>query len=159
MEDLEKIRYLILAAQREGERSLTASLKALNITPSQAEALRVIQVDQPLSLKQLGERLICETGSPSRLTATLIGKGLIRAERSQKDKRMVMLTLTQRGSTIAGGIDDLEHFFYQELSKRVQGQPSEHIIDFLAAILGESLSSRALELRGYIPVKDNERND
>src|SRR6266496_116610 len=63
----EEFRYLVLTAQREGNRILTEALRPLDLTPSQAEVLRVLQEHQPLSLIALGELLVCESGSPSRL--------------------------------------------------------------------------------------------
>ncbi|GHO54498.1 hypothetical protein KSB_29730 [Ktedonobacter robiniae] len=44
MQPAEELRYLILAAQREGERILTEVLRPLDLTPSQAEVLHVLQV-------------------------------------------------------------------------------------------------------------------
>jgi len=72
MNSLEELRYLILAAQREGDRLLTTALAPLGLTTSQAEVLRVLQDHSPLSLLELGERLICVTGSPSRLVNALV---------------------------------------------------------------------------------------
>ncbi len=45
-----ELRYFMLAVQREGNRSLTEVLRPLDLTPSQAEVLRVLQDFQPLSL-------------------------------------------------------------------------------------------------------------
>ncbi|GHO47983.1 hypothetical protein [Ktedonospora formicarum] len=72
MQPIEELRYLILAAQREGNRMFTEALRPLNLTSSQAEVLRVLQERQPLSLVALGSMLICEGGSPSRLVNGLV---------------------------------------------------------------------------------------
>ena len=58
MRDAERLRYLVLAAQREGNRMLTEQLRSLGVTPSQAEGLRVLADRGPLSLKQVGELLV-----------------------------------------------------------------------------------------------------
>ena len=66
MRRAEQIRYLILAAQREGNRQLSAALAQLGLTPAQSEALRILEDHGPLALKQLGDMLVCDTGtSPS----------------------------------------------------------------------------------------------
>jgi hypothetical protein len=63
-----ELRYLILGAQREGNRTLTELLKPIGVTPSQAEVLSVLaDAGDPLSVRDVGERLVCESGSPSRL--------------------------------------------------------------------------------------------
>ena len=49
MNEAEELRYLVLAAQREGNRMLAKGLHPLGLTPSQAEVLRVLQDHQPLS--------------------------------------------------------------------------------------------------------------
>src|SRR5204862_2497912 len=73
MTPAEELRYLILALQREGNRLLAAGLRALELTPSQAETLRVLADHQPLTLTGLGELLVCETGdNPSRLVDRLV---------------------------------------------------------------------------------------
>src|SRR5665811_1491799 len=62
----ELIRFLVLAAQREGSRRLTRELRAIGLTPSQSEVLRILADHGPLSLTGLGELLVCESGtSPS----------------------------------------------------------------------------------------------
>src|SRR5215470_18270697 len=101
MRPIEEYRYLILAAQREGNRLLADALRPLHLTPSQAEALRVLQEHEPLSLIALGDMLVCETGSPSRLVQGLVEDGLVERIPSSTDKRMVTLTLTKLGREMA----------------------------------------------------------
>src|SRR3954454_11517521 len=95
MTPAEELRYLILAMQREGNRLLAAGLRGLDLTPSQAETLRVLTDHQPLTLSGLGELLVCESGdTPSRLVDRLVKNGLIRREVDPGDRRQVHLTLT-----------------------------------------------------------------
>ena len=44
MRPVEELRFLILAAQREGNRMLSHALRPLGITPAQAEVLRLLQI-------------------------------------------------------------------------------------------------------------------
>src|SRR5262245_41840403 len=97
MQPIEELRYLILAAQREGHRLLAEPLRPLGLTPSQAEVLHVLEDHEPLSLIALGDLLVSETGSPSRLVQGLVEDGLVERLPSAADKRMVTLTLTDRG--------------------------------------------------------------
>ena len=50
MRQAELIRYLVLAAQREGNRRLTGELRAIGLTPSQSEVMRILGDHAPLSL-------------------------------------------------------------------------------------------------------------
>jgi len=95
MNSIEELRYLILAAQREGDRLLSVSLEPLGLTTSQAEVLRVLHDYAPLSLIELGERLVCETGSPSRLVNMLVEKCLVERKVSELDRRRVNVSLDE----------------------------------------------------------------
>lgn len=108
MERAEEIRYLFLAVQREGNRFFAERLSELALTPSQAEVLRVLQDYQPLSLVGLGELLVCETGSPSRLVNGLVEAGLVERTTSPTDRRMVTLTLTDKGQAMAARVRGIE---------------------------------------------------
>ena len=50
MQPVEELRYLMLAVQREGNRTLTEALRPLDLTPSQAEVFLSV----PLSLGPTG---------------------------------------------------------------------------------------------------------
>ena len=63
---IEELRYLVLAAQREGNRRLTDALRPLDVTPAQAEVLGILAGSAaPLSVKELGALLVCESGRPT----------------------------------------------------------------------------------------------
>src|SRR5215469_8685707 len=113
MQPIEELRYLILAAQREGNRLFAEALRPLHLTPSQAEALRVLHDHAPLSLIALGDLLVCETGSPSRLVQGMVEDGLVERVSSSTDKRMVTLTLTSLGREMETKVRDLETRFYE----------------------------------------------
>ena len=119
MRNAELLRYLILGAQREGNRLLTDALRPLGVTPSQAEALRVLQDRGPLTLKDLGAHLICETGSPSRLLATLVDAGRVQRDEHPQDGRSVHLRLTPSGSDRAASVQELEAHLYADIDGRV----------------------------------------
>ena len=88
---------LILAAQRESQRMLSEALRPLGITPAQGEVLSVLSSHPPLTLNALGERLVCEPGSPSRLVSGLVRLGWVRRSPAPGDGRAVLLTLTGGG--------------------------------------------------------------
>ena len=49
---LDTVRYLILAAQREGARAMAASLRALELNAAQEEVLEVVRRRGPLTLAE-----------------------------------------------------------------------------------------------------------
>lgn len=121
MEPVEELRYLMLAVQREGNRTLTEALRPLDLTPSQAEVLRVLQEFQPLSLVALGDLLICESGSPSRLVNGLVEAELIERVPSTTNRRMVTLTLTEKGLERAEHVREVEQIMYRMITEVLGG--------------------------------------
>ena len=100
MTPTQELRFLILAAERTGGRMIMAGLKHLGLTPSQAEVLQVLSEFAPISLAALGGMLVCESGSPSRLVAGLVARGLVQREAATGDARIACLSLSPEGSAL-----------------------------------------------------------
>lgn len=148
MRQVEELRYLILAAQREGNRRLSQALRPLGVTPSQAEVLRLLAERQPLTLSGLGELLICESGtSPSRLVDRLVTAGLVRRVEAKSDRRQVELTLTATGHDIALQIGGIEEQIYQDLEAAGAGDDIAHVINYLRSLVAGQPSGIALSNR------------
>lgn len=131
MEVIEELRFLIFAAQREGSRALGEALRPLGLTTAQAEVLSVLRSHEPLSLITLGEYLICETGSPSRLVQGLVDDGLVEKIASDADKRKVTLSLTAAGRATSEQIAVIEARFYAATEPLMNGAPVAEIMSFL----------------------------
>jgi len=112
MTPAEEFRYLVLAAQREGNRMLLDALRPLGLTPSQAEAIRVLHDHGPLSLVDLGVLLVCETSSPSRLIDGLVTSGLADRVPAPGDRRRVELSLTDAGRASEAAVREVEATIY-----------------------------------------------
>lgn len=144
---IEELRYLILAVQREGNRLLADALRPFHLTPSQAEALRILQDHEPLSLIALGDLLVCETGSPSRLVQGLVEVGLIERIPSATDKRMVTLTLTGEGKEMAAKVAAIESQFYEAFSGIVKETPLPEVLGLLWRVVEGRPAGMALARR------------
>lgn len=92
-----ELRYLVLAAQREGNRALNRQLAEIGLTASQFEIILVLSQYGPITLKELGELIVCETASPSRIVDTLVRRGLVERSIHATDRRAVALQLTEEG--------------------------------------------------------------
>lgn len=147
MRPIEELRYLILAAQREGNRHLAEALRPLQLTPAQAEALRVLQDHEPLSLIALGDLLVCETGSPSRLMQGLVEDGLVERSPSTTDKRMVTLTLTNLGRERAESVAAVESQFYEAYAGLVKDAPLPEMLQVLWQVVEGKPAGKALARR------------
>jgi MarR family transcriptional regulator, organic hydroperoxide resistance regulator len=147
MNEVEELRYLVLAAQREGNRMLAQGLRPLGLTPSQAEVLRVLQEHQPLSLVELGGLLVCETGSPSRLVSGLVGAGLVERTPSEADKRRVTLSLTREGEEAASGVAEVETALHATISEAFDGDDLSGTIAALRQLVAGRPAGEALARR------------
>lgn len=116
MDQLEELRFLVLGAQREGWRALTELLAPIGLTAAQAEVLAVLR-DEPgaLTVREIGQRLVCEGGSPSRLVATVVDRGLAQRTPSARDGRAVEVTLTAEGRAAAARVAEAEQKLYEWL--------------------------------------------
>ncbi|WP_327111097.1 MarR family transcriptional regulator [Nocardia sp. NBC_01730] len=132
MRRAEELRYLVLAIQREGNRILSADLRPLGLTPSQAEVLRVLTDHQPLALAGLGELLVCETGgSPSRLVDRLVTMGLIKREAALDDRRRITLTLTAEGDRLSSEVAEIEERLYRTIDEVTDGRSVDAALELM----------------------------
>ena len=147
---LEQLRYLVLAAQRDGNRGLAALLRPAGLTPAQAEVLRVLDdASEPLSVSQIGDRLVCEPGSPSRLVASLVDAGLVARRTHPTDARASAIELTPGGRERAEAVAAIEARFYDDLRARLTSGEDEleTTLRVLRQISGEGASATALRRR------------
>jgi len=148
MRQIEELRYLILAAQRDGERMLNDILRPMGLTPSQSEVLRVLFDHEPLSTSQLGGLLVCETGSPSRLVNRLVVSGHVEQKPSTTDSRKVSLTLTPLGRDAVAKIVAVEEEVYASFENNLlKGAPISEFIDLLWKIVDGKPAGEALARR------------
>lgn len=148
MRPAEELRYLILAAQREGNRLLAQALRPLGVTPSQAEVVRVLQERGPLTLNGLGELLVCESGnSPSRLVDRMVATGLVRREVAAHDRRHVELSVTSEGARLGRRIIEIENALYRSIDAAAEGRDVQEVLGFLRAFVGDLPAGQALARR------------
>lgn len=151
MHSIEEFRYLVLAAQREGARALAGALKPFDLTPSQAEAIAVLRdAKEPLTVREIGERLVCEGGSPSRLMSTLTRKGLVESGADPADGRRTLLSLTADGAKAARQVSAIEQDLYAGLALVLDESQLEAALPVLRALVGQLPTGAALQRRGLL---------
>ncbi|TIS56822.1 winged helix DNA-binding protein [Mesorhizobium sp.] len=147
MKPEEELRFLILGAQREGNRLLTDLLIPLGITSSQAEVISCLKAGGPMSLNALGKLLVCETGSPSRLVGTMVERGLVARRENADDRRQVELELTQEGLRLAVEIRQVEARLYGWLGQRLTPQEITTAVCLLRALIVGTAAGKAIAQR------------
>lgn len=148
MRTAEQIRYLILAAQREGNRQLMTLLSQIGLTPAQSEALRIIADHGPLALKELGDMLVCDSGaSPSRIVDRLVAAGLVHRDVSEHDRRQIRLTVTAQGAENATRVRSIEDLLYGAIDGALSAADAQALVQVLRVLTTGSPARAALEKR------------
>lgn len=146
----EEFRYLILALQRQGNRQLNAMFSELGLTSSQAEAIEIVGTHGPMSTREVGEYLICESGSPSRLLATLAAKRMTITSQSNQDKRATLHALTRKGRETLQEINTLKTSFQEKLTDVLAQASDKHpddVLSLLASLLEDPDLTAAIKRR------------
>jgi MarR family transcriptional regulator, organic hydroperoxide resistance regulator len=149
MTPAEELRYLVLALQREGNRQLADVLRPLGLTPSQAEVLQVLDQFGELTLLELGERLVCETGSPSRLVNGMVQAGYISKKQSPDDGRAVKLTLAARGQALMPQLNAIEDSYNAMVAEQARHLPvsMDVALEILHTLVEGTAAGQAVKLR------------
>lgn len=151
MRTAEHLRFLVLAAQREGNRALAAALAPLGLTPSQAEVVRVVADRGPLSLGDLGALLVCESGTnPSRLVDRAVTAGLVERAFAASDGRRLELTLTSEGRAADDAIRTIEDAMYAGIDAALVGVDVATTIAALDALTAGSSAGQAVRSRAEL---------
>ncbi len=143
----EAFRYLVLAAQREGNRGLAAALRELGLTPAWAEVLVILDEHSPLTVKGLGELLVCESDHPSRLVKRMVAAGLLERRALATDRRAVALALTPAASELVSRVRMIEDGLYDFLEQALPAADLDTVISSLSALVSGQPSGLALDRR------------
>jgi DNA-binding MarR family transcriptional regulator len=143
----EELRFLVLAAQREGSRALAAALAPLELTPAQAEVVRCLADHGPMSLRDLGRLLVCESGSPSRLVDTVVGREIVTRTQDPADRRSVTLALTAEGKRLDRAVRRIEDAMYTRIGEQLGAEGIDTALALLRPLVAGSLGGEAIARR------------
>ena len=143
----QELRFLILAGERAGGKMIAQGLKPLGLTPSQAEVLEVLAESGPISLGALGGLLVCETGSPSRLVAGLVQRGLVERGVAAEDARIAELSLSAEGRALTDQLKGLGDSLSGKIAASLTAKEIEAINRGLRKLLAETPPGQAVARR------------
>jgi len=126
---------------------LAAQLRPLGLTPSQAEVIRVVADRGELTIGELGELLVCESGTnPSRLVDRLVEAGMLQ-RREGVDKRRVILSLTSAGRGAEQAVRRIEERMYASIDAAGEGLDADAVVAYLTRLSAGSPSGLAVARR------------
>lgn len=89
--------FKIYASHRKITKEYKPSLDKLNLTYPQYLVMLVLWEINPITVKELGEKLYLDSGTISPLIKNLETKGFIKKQRDTEDERVVYVRLTPEG--------------------------------------------------------------
>jgi len=101
VDEIAALRLWIMAAHRDLDREHARLLRTIGLTPAQADALAVLHEHGVLTVRDLGDLLVRESGSPSRLARTLVDAGWVDRTIEPFDGRTAVLRLSPLGRRLA----------------------------------------------------------
>jgi MarR family transcriptional regulator, organic hydroperoxide resistance regulator len=70
------------------------------LTPPQLFALRALDPDHPVPMRELASQLHCDSSNVTGLVDGLAAQGLVERREAEHDRRLRMLVVTERGSAV-----------------------------------------------------------
>ena len=103
-----------------------------DITPQQYNILRILRGSspQPLSTLQIRERMLDRMSDTSRIVDRLVAKQLVKKVICAKDRRLVDVTITEKGQSLLKKLDaDVNHM--EDITKNLTEQEAKTISELL----------------------------
>jgi MarR family transcriptional regulator, organic hydroperoxide resistance regulator len=79
----------------------------LGLTPPQMFALRALDPEQPVPMRELAAQLHCDSSNVTGLVDGLEAHGLVERRPAEHDRRVRMLVVTERGAEVRRRIDEV----------------------------------------------------
>jgi len=70
------------------------------LSPPQLFALRTLDPDNPISMRELASQLQCDSSNVTGLVDGLAAQGLVERRETEHDRRVRMLVITERGADV-----------------------------------------------------------
>lgn len=96
----EQLCFALYAAYRAVLSSYRPLLSGVSLTFPQYLVMLVLWGEPRQTMRQIGKRLYLDSGTLSPLIKRLEGEGLVHRERGTDDERMVVVSLTEKGSAL-----------------------------------------------------------
>lgn len=92
--------FPLYAASKEIIKQYTPFLKGIDLTYTQYITMMVMWEYKQMNVKELGEYVYLDSGTMTPVLKKLEEKGLVSRERSKKDERTLIVTITEAGEAL-----------------------------------------------------------
>lgn len=121
---------------------------ALELTPTQMNAVRTLREVGPAPLKQVAEALMVSPSSASTMVDRLVEMGLVQREQSQEDRREVVVQLTRQGQRVYQEVEDLFLDSFADILERIGPDCAEQWCEVYRKIRETVFDGNGLDAHG-----------
>jgi DNA-binding MarR family transcriptional regulator len=107
----------------------------LGLTPPQMFALRALDPQRPVPMRELAAQLHCDSSNVTGLVDGLEAQGLVERRSAEHDRRVRMLVVTERGARVRRRIDAVVEEVPPALAA-LSGEDQRALRDILRRALG-----------------------
>lgn len=106
-----------------------------DLTPSQYNILRILRGEgKPLPILEIAQRTITVVPGITGLIDGLELAGMVRRERSETDRRVIYVALTERGGELLARLDEPLLDLHQEMMKHLSASEMQQLIRLLEKV-------------------------
>jgi len=113
--------FLVVRTARTMKKALDAKLSEFGLTTSQHTVLSALAKEDGLSLSEIGKRVFLDKPAITGLADRLEKDNFVERRRTSKDRRVIQLFLTDKGSSLLQELDEIatmvDHKLVESLSK------------------------------------------
>ncbi|MGL5380356.1 MarR family winged helix-turn-helix transcriptional regulator [Clostridium sp.] len=125
MDKYEKIKldnqlcFSLYAASREVIKIYKPMLDKYNLTYTQYIAMLVVWENEKITVKEMGQKLHLDSGTLTPVLKKLLSMELVTKYRDEKDDRVVIVELTEKGRNLKDNIIDVPEQMYCRLGGNI----------------------------------------
>ena len=112
-------------------RGVDREAAAFNLTPLEFALIRLLLVDLECTATGLTHMLSVNAPTISRVVSKLVDRGVLHRRRPRKDRRVVLLKLTEEGVALGLELHEIAHSYEERLTRGISAEGQEV---FLATI-------------------------
>lgn len=128
-----QLSFLMYACSREVIKQYKPFLDAMDLTYTQYIVMMVLWERDEITVKELGDTLYLDSGTLTPLLKKLENKGYICRNRSRKDERNLLLSVTEEGNALKGHAKEITEQI--ERNTMLSGEDTQALYVLLRKVL------------------------
>lgn len=160
IKNLQEFRTGLRALEREIGKQLKDDTSCCGIRVDECHAMMELDECREIAFKDLAEKLNADKGNLSRTIESLVKRGFVKRTGSGRDRRAVIVSLTEQGKLKAGSINETCNPVYDRLFEFIPGNKHNTVIEgikLLAAGFRDCHKAGGLSDCCNNPEKNNKR--